>query len=177
MYGLGASGHYQVMQPFMDSEHNAGVANDAQRYLLIQDNLDSQKQPDYIDLLKFIGLDDHKVPPNETDQVQPVDRGLGQHLKLEMGNEMDLWLEDDDNLALWEGDDGAKLSASDRRILLAHWYFNANKKALKGHAKWAYFPATFSMQAHLLQRMVQMTTLSNCGGRPRRIQGRSPGAK
>ena len=76
-----------------------------------------------------------------TDQVQPVDRGMGQHnvIKLEMGNEMDQWLEDDDNLALWEGDDGAKLSASDRRVLLAHWYFNATKKALKGNAKWAYF--------------------------------------
>ena len=48
---------------------------------------------------------------------------------------MDAWLEDDDNLALWEGDDGAKLSASGRRILLAHWYFNATKKALKGKAE------------------------------------------
>ena len=74
------------MQPFMDAEHNAGVATDAQRYLLLlEDNLDSQKQPDYIDLLKFIGVDDHKVPPNETDQAQPVDRGFGQHIKLEMG--------------------------------------------------------------------------------------------
>ena len=148
----------QVMQPFMDSEHNAGVANDAQRYLLIQDNLDSQKQPDYIDLLKFIGLDDHKVPPNETDQVQPVDRGFGQHIKLEMGNEMDLWLEDDDNLALWEGDDGAKLSASDRRILLAHWYFNANKKALKGHAKWAYFEHAGAL---LTAKLMAPTTTSS----------------
>ena len=39
----------------------------------------------------------------------------------------------------WEGDDGPKLTASDRRILLANWYFNATNKALKGHAKWAYF--------------------------------------
>ena len=86
-----------------------------------------------------MGIDDHKVPPNETDQVQPVDRGLGQHIKLNMGVEMDEWLEVDENLALWEGDDGVKLSASDRRILLANWYFNATQKALKGHAKWAYF--------------------------------------
>ena len=71
-----------------------------------------------------------------------VDRGLGQHIKIEMGCEMDAWLENDENLALWEGDDGfdgAKLTASDRRILLANWYYRATVKALKGHAKWAYF--------------------------------------
>ena len=59
-----------------------------------------------------------------------------------MGCEMDAWLENDENLALWEGDDGfdgAKLTASDRRILLANWYYRATVKALKGHAKWAYF--------------------------------------
>ena len=39
-----------------------------------------------------------QVPPNKTDQVQPVDRGLGYHIKLYMGREMDEWLEDDDNL-------------------------------------------------------------------------------
>ena len=71
--------------------------------------------------------------------MQPVDRGLGQHIKIEMGCEMDAWLENDENLALWEGDDGAKLTASDRRILLANWYYRATVKALKGHAKWAYF--------------------------------------
>ena len=65
------------------------------------------------DLPKFIGLDDHKLVPNETDQVQPVAMG-----------------------GIWEGDDGAKLLArSDRRILLAHWYFNATKKALKVKAE------------------------------------------
>ena len=42
--------------------------------------------------------------------------------------EMDEWLEVDENLALWEGDDGVKLSASDRRILLANWYFNATTR-------------------------------------------------
>ena len=40
----------------------------------------------------------HKVPPNKTDQVQPVDRGLGRHIKLYLGQEMDAWLDDDDNL-------------------------------------------------------------------------------
>ena len=34
---------------------------------------------------------------------------------------------------------GTALSASDRRILLAHWYFKAVHKALEGDAKRKYF--------------------------------------
>ena len=39
--------------------------------------MDAQKQPAYIEYLKDWCVDDHKLPPNETDQVQPIDRGLG----------------------------------------------------------------------------------------------------
>ena len=49
---------------------------------------------------------------------------------------MDEWLDDDDNLAKWE-DNG--LTASDRRILLANWYFKAVGKALQTDAKRKYF--------------------------------------
>ena len=45
---------------------------------------------------------------------------------------MDEWLDDDENLAKWEDN---TLTASDRRILLANWYFKAVKKALEGDAK------------------------------------------
>ena len=106
-------------------------------FLLFQDNLDAQKQPEYINYLKGIGVDDHKLPaPNETDQVQPIDRGLGQHVKLCLGMEMDEWLDDDTNLEKWE--DNA-LTASDRRILLASWYTKAVRRALEGDAKLKYF--------------------------------------
>ena len=49
---------------------------------------------------------------------------------------MDAWLDDDDNLTKW---DDNSLSASDRRILLATWYFRACKRALQGEAKRKYF--------------------------------------
>ena len=49
---------------------------------------------------------------------------------------MDEWLDDDDNLAKWEDN---TLTASDRRILLANWYFKAVKKALEGDTKRKYF--------------------------------------
>ena len=125
-----------VIKPFIQAERKAGVADEASRYLLFQDNLDSQKQPDYIKFLKQWSVDDHKLPPNETDQVQPIDRGLGRQVKIYLGQETDAWLDDDDNLTKWE-DNG--LTASDRRILLANWYYKAVKKALSTDAKRKYF--------------------------------------
>ena len=124
------------MKPFMEAERKAGVVAAGQRYLLFQDNLDSQKQPGYIDMLKRLGVDDHKLPPNQTDHVQPVDRGLGRHVKIYLGQLMDEWLDDDDNLEKWEDD---KLTASDRRILLGTWYYKAVTAALEGDAKMKYF--------------------------------------
>jgi len=105
-------------------------------YLLFQDNLDSQKQPEYLDFLKEWGIDDHKLPPNETDQVQPIDRGLGALVKVYIGQCLDEWLDDDDNLEKWENND---LTASDRRILLGNWFFRSVNKALEGEAKRKYF--------------------------------------
>ena len=72
----------QVLKPFVQAERAAGVMSDSDRYLLFEDNLDAQKQPEYISALNAIAIDDHKVPPNETDQMQPVDRGFGQQVSL-----------------------------------------------------------------------------------------------
>ena len=41
-----------VIKPFIEAERAAGIARDDARYLLFQDNLDAQKQPDYINYLK-----------------------------------------------------------------------------------------------------------------------------
>ena len=58
--------------------------------------------------------------------------------KIYIGQQMDEWLEDD--LERWESTvRGTGLSASDRRILLAHWYYKAVVKALEGDAKRKYF--------------------------------------
>ena len=79
----------KVVKPFIQAERDAGVASSSDRYLLFQDNLDAQKQPEYLQYLKDeCQTDDHKVPPNETDQVQPIDRGLGWHVKIYMGREV-----------------------------------------------------------------------------------------
>jgi hypothetical protein len=64
------------------------VADSTTRYLLFQDNLDAQKQPEYIQQLADSNVDDHKLPPNQTDQVQPIDRGLGRQVKVYLGQQV-----------------------------------------------------------------------------------------
>ena len=125
-----------VMKPFVEAQLAAGVADSSTRYLLFEDNLDAQKLPAYIDYLKGISIDDHKLPPNETDQVQPIDRGFGRQVKIYLGQQMNDWLDAEDNLEKWEGNE---LTASNRRILLANWFYLATKKALTGDAKRKYF--------------------------------------
>ena len=107
----------------------AGVCDElCDDYLLMQDNLDSQKQPEYQKVLKGeCRSDSHFTPEGETDDVQPVDDGLGRLLKVYMGQEEDEWLEDDDNLTKYENNE---LTASDRRILIALWYCKSYKRAM-----------------------------------------------
>ena len=53
-----------------------------------------------------------------------------------MGQEEDAWLEDDENLQMWENNE---LTTGDRRILIAQWYCKAYHKALESEAKRKYF--------------------------------------
>ena len=76
------------------------------------------------------------MPAGKTDQVQPIDRGLGRHLKIYMGKEEHEWLEDDDNLQKYENNE---LTASDRRILIATWYCKAFDLVCESEALAKYF--------------------------------------
>ena len=57
---------------------------------------------------------------------------MGAQVKVIMGRLLD----DDDNIDKWESD---SFTASDHRILLAHWYCKAANKAFEGEAKRKYF--------------------------------------
>lgn len=126
----------------IEADKAAGVADESTRYLMIADNLDSQdasRNPPYITALDACQTDDHKVPAGKTDEVQPVDDGLGRQVKIGIGVEENDWLEDDENLSKWENNE---LTASDRRILLAHWFVRALKKAVESRACRKYFEHT-----------------------------------
>ena len=58
------------------------------------------------------------LPPDTTDELQPVDAGYGRLLKVEAGKKLDEWLGKDDNLSQWETN---ALSAGKRRILLTRF--------------------------------------------------------
>ena len=124
----------------VEADVAAGVADESTRYLLFEDNLDAQckdRNPAYTDYLeKECYTDDHKVPPGKTDQVQPIDRGEGRQIKIYMGQEEDEWLEDDTNLQKWENNE---LTASDRRVLIATWFYVASIRAGKSAAIRKYF--------------------------------------
>ena len=79
-----------------------------------------------------------------TDEIQPVDAGVGGLVKHLTGVEADIWLDDADNFARWEGTPGAeRLSAPDRRILMAQWASKAwAKLATKDGAMRNYFDRT-----------------------------------
>ena len=49
-------------------------------------------------------------------------QALGAFIKVEVGKQLDLWLEDGDNLERWERN---ALTASDRRVLLTTWVATA----------------------------------------------------
>ena len=52
-------------------------------------------------------------PPNMTNFIQPIDAGLGRSVRIAIGNYLDLWLMDADNMERWE----SKLTAGERRII------------------------------------------------------------
>lgn len=111
----------------IEADLAAGVATKDTQYLLLQDNLDAQLQPAYVAELGKLQTASRWLLAGKTDYVQPVDAGLGRQIKLYMGEEMDAWLEDDDNLEKWESN---VLTAGDRRVLMTHWLSVAWAKAM-----------------------------------------------
>ncbi|CAB1121435.1 unnamed protein product [Ectocarpus sp. CCAP 1310/34] len=89
------------------------------RSILIMDNLHAQTTDDVKGYLaKQCNTIAWLGPAECTDEVQPVDAGAGRFLKVEVGNEMDKWLDQSDNIERWET---ASLTASDRRVLITQW--------------------------------------------------------
>ena len=65
-------------------------------------------------------------PPNMTNFIQPIDAGLGRSVRIEIGNSLDLWLMDADNMERWE----SKLTAGERRIISVGFVGQAMRKIM-----------------------------------------------
>ena len=63
----------------------------------------------------------YPLPADETDKCQPDDQGEGNMIKQLIGDQLDEFLEKDDNLDKWQ----SNLTASERRILITKWFGQA----------------------------------------------------
>ena len=92
------------------------------------DNLHGQKTDNVKSHLSSLGGSSHNLLPGNTDELQPVDRGVGSALKRECTEVQDEWLRVKENFDKWKE---GRISASERRILLTHWYAEAWERMLK----------------------------------------------
>lgn len=65
---------------------------------------------------------------NATDLWQVVDAGIGQLLKVFVGQAYRDWLDKEENANKWYGNDDSKFTASEQRILITHWAGEAWEK-------------------------------------------------
>ena len=63
-----------------------------------------------------------------TDLWQPIDSGYGRILKQKIREISDEWLEDEDNMNVWNGNSEQKLDASYRRVLITKWVGEAHRR-------------------------------------------------
>ena len=94
----------------------------AEQSLLTLDNLHGQTTDKFKAYIKECNSLVRLYPGGCTDALQPIDAGLGAFIKVEVGKQLDLWLENGDNLERWESN---ALTASDRRVLLTKWVARA----------------------------------------------------
>ena len=96
---------------WMDSEINMqwvaktltpGIGNSPDEKVIFADNVTFQQEKQFHgtcrrDLNTIVYL----LPENHTDKIQPIDAGFGKMLKKRIGEKMDKWPEEEDNLELW----------------------------------------------------------------------------
>ena len=106
------------------------VAN-LDEYVLFCNNLTAQVSDEFLnEVRQHKGIVWFGVP-NGTHFWQPVDAGPGKAFKSHIKAEQNIWLENDENIELWLGNDDRKLSAKDCRILITRWVGEAYRKTSK----------------------------------------------
>ena len=114
-------------------------------FIIFCDNLDGQTCDGFREKIKQLNGIVRYGPVGKTDTWQPVDSGFGHLLKVLISNEQQDWLEHDENMDIWLGNDGKKFTAKDRRILITHWVGDAWGKLQDpkyDHSRWRCFERT-----------------------------------
>ena len=95
-----------------------GIGNSPEEKVIFADNVTFQQDKKFHDTCRHeLNATVYLLPENHTDKIQPIDAGFGKMLKIKIGQEMDKWLEEKDNLELWHD----KITARQRRILMTKW--------------------------------------------------------
>eukprot|EP00794_Sanderia_malayensis_P001546 gene1546-1709_t len=95
--------------------------------VLFLDNLNCQVTGDFHNVCKELASTlVYALPAEEKDKCQPVDQGDGYLIKKLMGQQLDKYLEQSDNLLKWQ----SSLTAGERRILITHWLVDGSEDHL-----------------------------------------------
>ena len=101
------------------------IGHSPQEKVIYADNVGFQQEKVFHEMCrKQINATIYLLPENHTDKVQPIDAGLGKQMKAKIGEAMEKWLEEDENLDMWHD----SISAKKRRILMTHWTGEAWRK-------------------------------------------------
>ena len=78
-----------------------GIGNSPEEKVIFADNVTFQQDKKFHDTCGHeLNTIVYLLPENHTDKIQPIDAGFGKTLKTKIGQEMDKWLEEKDNLEL-----------------------------------------------------------------------------
>eukprot|EP00794_Sanderia_malayensis_P021199 gene21199-23281_t len=95
-----------------------GMENKTCEKVIFADNVGFQQAKDFHEVCrKEVNALVYLLPENHTDKVQPIDAGYGKMKKKKIGESMERWLENDDNLTKWHD----HISAKERRVLMTRW--------------------------------------------------------
>ena len=104
------------------------AVSDIDEYVLFCDNLKGQANDEFKSEVRMhSGIVWYGIP-NRTHFWQPVDAGPGKTFVSLVKQAQQEWLEHDENIELWLGNDNRKLTAKQRRILIEIWVGDAFRK-------------------------------------------------
>lgn len=76
-----------------------GIGDDKEKKVLFADNVSFQQSQKFHETCRDeINTTVYMLPGNHTDKIQPVDAGCGRIMKVKIGEALETWLEEKDNL-------------------------------------------------------------------------------
>ena len=75
-----------------------GLKGDPAEKILFADNVGFQQAQNFHEVCRDFNTVVYFLPENHTDKVQPIDAGYGKMMKMKIDEQMEKWLEEEENL-------------------------------------------------------------------------------